>query len=241
MCAIWHQVSRSSPRALNKPPLNEMSDSLKPPHLNYETAILALRQADPALAAVIDRVGSCRLDREQQSGDLLEAIAEGMIYQQISTKAAAAIHRKFCKLYADRGCLTAQGILETSNETLKSAGLSNSKVTYLKDLAWKIQQGMLALAELETMTDEDAIRALTQIKGVGVWTAQRFLIFRLHRWDVLPVDDLVIRKGIQQAHQLATLPDRKTADRIGQLWKPYRTIAAWYLWLSINPKPPPLS
>jgi DNA-3-methyladenine glycosylase II len=146
---------------------------------SYETATLALKQADPVLAAVMDRVGICKLDEEQQTGDLLDSLSEGIIYQQISVKAAAAIHRKFLMLFANRNCFTAKDVLEIPDETLKSAGLSNSKVICLKDLAWKILQGMPTLTDLLEMQDEEIIQTLIQVKGIGRWTVKRFLIFRL--------------------------------------------------------------
>jgi len=201
--------------------------------MSYEIALAALKQSDSVLANVIDQVGPCTLEQEQQTGDLLSALCESILYQQLSGKAAATIHRRFLALYPDKPP-TAQGILGTPDDVMRGAGVSRSKIIYLKDLAQKVLDGLPALAELETMDDETIIQTLTQVKGVGRWTVQMLLIFRLHRWDVLPVDDLGIRAGIRRVYSLAELPDKKTVERMGQPWKPYRTIAAWYLWRSLD-------
>ena len=132
--------------------------------------------------------------------------------------------------------LTTEMILATPDEQLRSAGLSRSKALYIKDLAQRIQAGLPAIAELEDLDDESIIRLLTQVKGIGRWTVQMLLIFRMHRWDVLPVDDLGIRSGIRRVYQLDELPDKKTVEQLGQAWKPYRTIASWYLWRSLELK-----
>ena len=201
---------------------------------DYSTAIATLK-ADLVLAQIIDRVGDYTLPQTLQTGDLLACLTQSIIYQQLSGKAAAAIHRRVLLLYP-KG-LTAEAILATSEEDLRSAGLSRSKVLYLKDLAAHVQSDFPTLADLETEEDETIIRTLTQIKGVGRWTAQMFLMFRLHRLDVLPVDDLGIRAAMRRYYNLEALPDRKTTERIGEPWKPYRTIASWYLWRSLDLPP----
>ncbi|NEQ27950.1 MAG: DNA-3-methyladenine glycosylase 2 family protein, partial [Microcoleus sp. SIO2G3] len=131
--------------------------------------------------------------------------------------------------------------LATPDETLRAAGLSRSKILYLKDLAANVQSGLPTLADLEAEDDETIIRTLTPIKGIGRWTVQMLLMFRMHRWDVLPVDDLGIRAAMKRYYGLDDLPDRKTAERIGQPWKPYRTIACWYLWRSLDLPAEPVS
>lgn len=206
-----------------------MTDGL----VNYEGAIAALKQADSTLASVIDQIGPCKLNQRQQTGDLLYSLAESIIFQQLSGKAAATIHQRFLQLYPDQSFPTAQDILATPDEVLRGAGISRPKVTYLKDLAQKILDGLPALEDLETMDDEAIIQTLIPVKGIGRWTVQMLLIFRLHRWDVLPVDDLGIRAAIRNLYSLPELPDRKTVEHLGELWKPYRTIASWYLWQSL--------
>lgn len=201
--------------------------------IDYAPAIAALSQADPILAAAIAQVGDCTLAAGLQTGDLLASLAESILYQQLSGKAAAAIHRRFLQLYPAAAFPSPQALIDTPDEALRGAGISRAKVVYLKDLAQKVQDGLPTLAELEAMEDEAIIRSLTQVKGIGRWTVQMLLIFRLHRWDVLPVDDLGIRTGIRRLYGLPDLPDRKTVERIGQPWQPYRTIASWYLWRSL--------
>jgi DNA-3-methyladenine glycosylase II len=201
--------------------------------VDYAIAIQSLKLADPKLGTVIDLVGDCTLNETQHSGDLLYSLSRSIIYQQLSTKAATAIHQRFVGFYRDRG-ITAEAILETPDETLRSIGFSRQKITYLKDLAQNIQTGLPTLEELEILDDEAIIQTLTKVKGIGHWTVQMLLIFRLHRWDVLPVDDLGIRAGIRRIYELDELPNKKTVLQIGQAWKPYCTIASWYLWRSLE-------
>jgi DNA-3-methyladenine glycosylase II len=231
--------------------------------IDYSIALAALKHADPILGKLIDRVGDCRLKESQQTGDLLHSLCEAIIYQQLSGKAAAAIHRRFLALYANsfpnpihpisfpppplgservssspdsthHTGLSAIDILNTPDEQLRAVGLSRSKVVYLKDLAQKVLDGLPTLEELEAMEDEAIIRTLIQVKGIGRWTAQMLLMFRLHRWDVLPVDDLGIRAGIQRLYGLSELPRKKTIEHIATPWQPYRTIACWYIWRSVD-------
>lgn len=206
--------------------------------IDYAAAIAALKQSDPILAALIEQVGDCKLNLGRQKGDLLYCLCESILYQQLSGKAAAAIHRRFLALYPDQDFPTATELLNTPDDDLRSAGISRPKIVYLKDLAQKTLDGLPTLAELEAMDDETIVQTLLPIKGVGRWTVQMLLIFRLHRWDVLPVDDLGIRSGIRRAYDLAELPDKKTVEWIGKPWQPYRTIAAWYLWRSLDIKTP---
>lgn len=202
--------------------------------MSYSIALTTLKQADPILATLIDRVGDCTLLQQQQTGDLLYSLAESIIYQQLSGKAAATIHRRFLQLYRDKPGLRAIDILNTPDEVLCQAGLSRAKALYIKDLAQKILAGLPTLAELEGLNDEAIITTLTQVKGIGRWTAQMLLIFRLHRLDVLPVDDLGVRAGIRNLYGLDQLPNKKLVEAFGQKWQPYRSIASWYLWRSLD-------
>ncbi len=202
--------------------------------MDYSVAVAALKQSDPILAPIIEQVGSCKLDQVQQTGDLLFSLSRSILYQQLSGKAAAAIYHRFLQLYADKPFPTPQDILNTPDETLRGVGISRPKVMYLKDLAQKILDGLPTLTDLEAMEDEAIIKTLTQVKGIGRWTVQMLLIFRLHRWNVLPVDDLGIRAGIRRVYSLPELPDKKTVQHLGQQWQPYCTIASWYLWRSLE-------
>ncbi|MFB2898802.1 DNA-3-methyladenine glycosylase [Aerosakkonemataceae cyanobacterium BLCC-F50] len=199
-------------------------------------AITYLKQSDPILAKVIELIGSETLELTyyQEKLDLLTALSQAIIFQQISTTVATKIFQRFVLLYeqSDRQ-LTAQAILETPDEILRSVGISRPKISYLKDLALKIEQGLPTLPELTLMEDEAVIETLTQVKGIGKWTAQMFLIFHLHRPDVLPVNDLGIRSALAKLYNLNTLPDPKTIEQLAQKWQPYRSIACRYLWRSL--------
>ncbi|GAB4228724.1 MAG: DNA-3-methyladenine glycosylase [Elainellaceae cyanobacterium] len=203
-------------------------------NMDYTIALNTLKQADPALATLIDRVGVCRLDQQQLTGDVLYALTRAIVYQQLSGKAAATIHQRFLQLYPHTPAPTAIEILNTPDEALRGVGLSRSKALYIKDLAEKVLNGLPSLAELETMEDEAIIETLIQVKGVGRWTAQMLLIFRLHRWNVLPINDLGVQVGIRKLYDLEETPAPKAVTTYGELWQPYRTIASWYLWRSLD-------
>lgn len=202
--------------------------------MTYDAAINFLKQTDPILGQLIEQVGSCQLDAAQQHGDLFSSLSRAIIHQQLSTKAAASIYRRFLQLYPHEPSPTAHNILNTPDELLRGAGLSRAKVLYLKDLAQKVVDGLPTLIELEAMDDETIVQTLIQVKGIGRWTAQMLLIFRLNRQDVLPVDDLGIRAGIRKVYGLNELPDRHITLHLGQRWQPYCTIASWYLWRSLE-------
>ncbi|MBD2649994.1 DNA-3-methyladenine glycosylase family protein [Nostoc foliaceum] len=204
--------------------------------MDYSIAITTLKHSDPILARLIEIIGDCKLYQVQQTGDLLFSLSRSILYQQISGKAAGSIHSKFLQLYPHSPFPTALDILNTPDEVLRGAGISRPKVLYLKDLAQKVLDGLPTLDQLQAMEDESIIEALTPIKGVGRWTVQMLLMFRLHRLDVLPVDDLGIRAGIRRVYSLAELPNKKTVEDLGQMWKPYRSIACWYLWQSLEIK-----
>lgn len=202
-------------------------------NVDYAIAVQSLKLADPKLGTIIDQIGNCTLNQIQHPGDLLDSLSRSIIYQQLSTKAATAIHQRFLQFY-DRREITAAALLETPDEALRSIGFSRQKITYLRDLAQNIQTGLPTLQELEKLDDEAIIQALTKVRGIGRWTVQMLLIFRLHRWDVLPVDDLGIRAGIRRIYELDELPNKKTVLQIGKSWKPYCSIASWYVWRSLE-------
>lgn len=195
-------------------------------------AVNHLRRVDPVMAGVIDAVGPCRF---KATGDLthFEAVARSIIYQQLSGKAAGTIHGRFVALF-DGARPHAHGLAALSDESCRGAGISRQKLGYLRNLAERVVQGAIPIDTLHELPDDEVIRHLTSVKGVGVWTAQMFLMFRLGRLDVLPDLDLGIRKGIQQAYRLRKLPDSRKVHTIGARWAPYRTIASWYLWRSID-------
>jgi DNA-3-methyladenine glycosylase II len=200
--------------------------------MDYSQAIAILKKNDPILAIAIQQIGDCTLASDREPHDLLYCLCESITHQQLSTKAAATIHRRFLALYDTLP--TASQLLNTPDDTLRSVGISRSKAVYMKDLAQKILDGLPTLDELEQMEDETIIQVLTSVKGIGRWTVQMLLIFRLHRWNVLPVDDLGIRAGVRKVYQMADMPDKKTVMQLGEQWQPYCTIAAWYLWRSLE-------
>jgi len=155
--------------------------------------------------------------------------------QQLSTRAAATIAGRFDALFD--GYPTPARVAEVPDDRLRGVGLSGQKVTYLRDLCRRIGDGSLPLGELDRLPDEGVIEALTRVKGIGRWTAEMFLMFRLHRPDVLPVDDLGIVKAVQRAYRLRTLPSPTRLMRLGESWRPYRSVACWYLWASLGNAP----
>lgn len=196
--------------------------------MTVQQAIRFLKQ-DRKLAKIIDRVGDFEIKKRNNH---FAALVEAIISQQLASGAANAITLRFRKLYP-RFPRPVQ-ILNTKDSKLRSVGLSKMKVGYLKDLARKIESGDLNIRTLSKMSDEEIIAQLTQVKGIGRWTAEMFLIFSCGRLDVLPVDDLGLRKGVQLAFSLPELPKPKEVEKIGMGWKPYRSIATWYLWKSLQ-------
>ncbi len=199
---------------------------------DYTRARRVLMRKDPVLGTVIKAIGPC-LMAERQRADHLTALAGSIVSQQLSTKAAATIFGRFRALFAD-GALEPHAILAVDDATLRGVGLSGQKVRYMRDLCERIVDGRLVLDEIETLDDEAVIARLTEVKGFGRWTAEMFLMFRLHRPDVLPVDDLGIVNAVQRLYKLRKRPDAKKLHRLGEAWKPYRSVASWYLWQSLR-------
>ena len=199
-------------------------------------AVRHLKRADPTMRRLIERVGPCRLTLRVEGHDF-EHLARAIVYQQLAGKAAAAIHARLLALYGDRAPTPAQ-LLATPAARLRRAGLSRQKLTYLKDLARHVQSGALPVGGFADLADEAIIEALTEVKGIGVWTAQMFLMFRLGRPDVLPVLDFGIRNAIRLAYGLRKMPKAAQLERIAAPWRPYRTVACWYLWRSLDVKTP---
>lgn len=202
------------------------------PPASHRKAVNHLRRVDPVMAGVIDAVGPCRFETAPHLTHF-EAVARSIISQQLSGKAAGTIHGRFVALF-DGATPCASALHALADESLRGAGVSRQKISYLRDLAARVLSGEVPIDTLHDEPDDAVIRHLTAIKGVGVWTAQMFLMFRLGRPDVLPDLDLGIRKGIQQAYGLRKLPDAKKVHTIGAKWAPYRTVACWYLWRSID-------
>ena len=202
----------------------------------HRSAVRHLRKADPRLAALIERVGPCRLEVRSE-GTHFEHVLKAIVYQQLSGKAAATIHGRVVTLLG--GMPTPDGVPGVPDEQLRAAGLSRQKMSYVRDLARQVAAGALPLETIDRLDDDDVIAALSSVKGVGRWTAQMFLMFRLGRPNVLPAEDLGIRKGVQLAYRTRGLPPPKRVLAIGRPWAPYATVASWYLWRSLELPPAP--
>jgi len=201
---------------------------------DYARARRILVRRDPVIAALIRTHGPCGLARAQHT-DPFHALVQAIISQQLSTAAARTIGQRLRGLYDGR--MTAAAIAATPDPALRAVGLSPQKVGYMRDLCAKVDSGALALASLDTLSDDAVIEALTQVKGIGRWTAEMFLMFRLHRPDVLPVGDLGIVKAIQKQYRLRKTPLPDRLMKIGEAWRPYRSVACWYLWASLGSPP----
>ena len=199
----------------------------------YASARRVLMRRDPVLGAAIKAIGPC-LMAERQRKDHLSALAGSIVSQQLSTKAAATIFGRFVALFPEGTPLSASAILALDDAALRGVGFSGQKVRYMRDLCERIVDGRLRLDEIELLDDEAVIERLTEVKGFGRWTAEMFLMFRLHRPDVLPVDDLGIVKAVQKAYGLRKTPSVDRLNRIGEAWRPYRSVACWYLWRSLS-------
>jgi DNA-3-methyladenine glycosylase II len=202
--------------------------------IDYSHARRTLARRDPVIRELMREHGPCGLANAQHT-DPFKALVHAIVAQQLSTRAAATIDARFSALYG--GVPTPDKVAVTSDEQLRSVGLSAQKVGYVRDLCRRISDGSLPLAALDTMTDEEVVAALTAVKGIGRWTAEMFLMFRLHRPDVLPVGDLGIVKAVQKAYGLRKVPTPERLTRIGEAWRPYRSIACWYLWASLRNTP----
>jgi DNA-3-methyladenine glycosylase II len=203
--------------------------------VNYTKALTHLKACDPILARLITELGDCTLGERSPNDSLFEALTRSIVYQRISIQSANAVYGRFLANYGDRHP-TPNDLLGTDDDHLRQLGLPYTKIAYLKDLAATIQQGLPDLPELATWEDSAIIKTLTQIKGIGRWSVEMVLIFQLHRLDVLPIDDFGIRAAIQTCYRLNDLPKKADMERIAEPWKPYRSIASWYLWRSRDAK-----
>jgi DNA-3-methyladenine glycosylase II len=198
----------------------------------FRKAVQYLKSSDPILGAIVEKVGPCRMEFGPPE---FHSLAEAIIYQQLNGKAAITIFKRFAALAGEP--LTPQGILKLSDEQMRSAGLSKQKTSYLRDMAERANRGQLDFSRLHQLTDDEVITHLTQVKGVGVWTAHMFLIFTLKRPDVLPTGDFGVRMAMRKLYRKRKMPDPKQMERIARSWQPYRSVACWYLWRSLDIKP----
>jgi DNA-3-methyladenine glycosylase II len=198
--------------------------------VSFSRATQEVARRDPVLRRFIRRAGPFRLAVPRD--DHFSALVESILYQQLAGAAAAAIHRRFIALFD--GKLTAENLLATSDQALRGAGISGSKVAAMRDLATKSLDGTVPLEAIERLRNDSIVERLVQVRGIGRWTAEMFLIFQLRRVDVWPVDDYGVRKGYALIYGLKDLPKPKELDLLGEKFRPYRTIPAWYCWRAVD-------
>jgi DNA-3-methyladenine glycosylase II len=194
-----------------------------------EHATRHLKNADPILAGIIERVGPFQLTLREPT---FETLARSIAFQQLSGKAARTIFDRLRKAVGRR--FTATGFLKLSTEELRACGLSRQKIASLTDLAERVARREIKFRKLHGLPDEEVIALLSQVRGVGVWTAQMFLIFALERPNIMPLSDLGIRSAVRRAYGLADLPDAAELGKIAEKWHPYCSVASWYLWRSLD-------
>ncbi len=199
----------------------------------HAEAMQVLSAADDKLAAIIQDVGPCKL-RIHSLGhandlELFEALVESIVSQQLSVKASDTIYRRVLAL-GEGKLLPPSELANVPEETLRKVGLSGQKVKYVHDLCAKVSDGRVVLTDLEHLGDEDVIERLRQVKGIGRWTAEMFLMFRLGRPDVLPLQDLGIQQGMKKLYNMREVPTADKMIKVAKKWRPYRSIACWYLW-----------
>jgi DNA-3-methyladenine glycosylase II len=194
-------------------------------------AVNHLKKSDPILRAIIERVGPCSMEFGPPE---FSSLAEAIVYQQLNGRAAVTIFNRFAALAGDP--LSPQGILKLTDEQLRGVGLSKQKSSYLKDLSAKTAAGLLDFARLPGLPDEEVIQHLTQVKGIGVWTAHMFLMFSLRRPNVLPTGDYGVQVAIKKHYKKRKLPKPRDMEKIARAWEPYRSVACWYMWRSLDIK-----
>jgi DNA-3-methyladenine glycosylase II len=193
-------------------------------------AIQHLKRRDPVLSGIIDRIGDYGIEFRDPG---FETLVKSIVYQQLSGRVASVIFGRVVK--AAGGKLTPESILKLRPGRMRALGLSGQKTAYIRDLARHTRDGKVDFAELLDLPDEAVIERLTEVKGIGVWTAHMFLIFALRRTDVLPWGDLGIRAAIRKAYGFAELPEPAEMETLAARWRPYCTVASWYLWRSLEP------
>jgi DNA-3-methyladenine glycosylase II len=198
---------------------------------SHHKATLHLKKSDPTLAAIIDLVGPCKIEFREPT---FHSLARAILYQQLNGSAAMTIFNRFTALAGDP--LTPQGILKLTDAQMREVGLSRQKTSYLRDLSEKTHAGLLEFEDLAAMTEEDVIAHLTQVKGVGVWTAHMFLMFTLRRPDILPTGDYGVQAAMKKLYKKRKWPKPDVMHKIAKPWAPYRSIACWYLWRSLDIK-----
>ncbi len=206
------------------------------PKLRFKPAeaVAHLRASDPALAVLIDRVGTCTL-RATAVDSVFSALLRSIVYQQLNGKAAATIHGRVLAVLAKHGGPTADALTKASDKALRGAGLSRQKLAAVRDLAAKCQQGVVpSLQEAHGLSDEELVTRLTEVRGIGPWTVHMLLIFYLGRPDVMPTGDFAIRLAFRRLYRKRREPKPEVLLKHARRWQPYRSVASWYLWRSLD-------
>jgi len=190
-------------------------------------------KVDPKLGVIIKRVGACELHAVAPR-DPFEALCMSIASQQLSVKAADTIFGRFCGLFPPGRRPSPDRVMTLSDDEIRAVGFSRPKVSFIKDLAERVIDGRLDLKGLTKHPDDEVMRQLVAVKGIGVWTAEIFLMFRLGRPDILPADDLGLMNAVHRAYGLRKRPDAKRLRKMGEAWRPHRSVAAWYLWQSLT-------
>jgi DNA-3-methyladenine glycosylase II len=200
---------------------------------DYGAARRHLMKTDPKLSMVIKRVGACEL-HAYAPRDPFDALCMSIASQQLSTKAADTIYRRFCDLFPPNRKPTPKRVMALTDDQIRAVGFSRPKVGFIKDLAAHVLDGRLDLKRLGKHPDEEVMRQLVAVKGIGRWTAEIFLMFRLGRPDILPADDLGLMNAAHRVYGLRRRPTPDKLRKLGEKWRPYRSVAAWYLWQSLT-------
>src|SRR5205085_8240081 len=198
--------------------------------MDADGAVASVAATDPLMRAFISRAGP--FEPRAGGGDYFASLARAIMYQQLAGRAAAAIHARFVQ--AIGGEVTPQAVLSTSPEALRSAGLSGNKAAAIVDLATKVADGTVPLAELHELDDEEIIARRSSVRGIGRWTAEMFLLFELRRPDVWPVDDYGVRNGWTLIHSLPSIITPRELRQEGERFRPFRSVAAWYCWRAVH-------
>jgi DNA-3-methyladenine glycosylase II len=200
------------------------------PSPSLAAAARALARRDPVMGGFIKTAGPVTM--REGLGDYFASLARAIVYQQLAGRAAAAIHGRFVEALG--GKVTPRRVLAAPPEALRAAGLSGAKLAAIRDLAEKSTDGTVPLARIEELPDDEIVARLSQVRGIGRWTAEMFLLFELRRLDVWPVDDLGVRNGYRLIYGLAEMPKPRELEALGDVFRPYRSVAAWYCWQAVH-------
>ena len=200
--------------------------------VDYARARRHLMRHDPKLGSLVKQFGACELGSSRQA-DRFGGLVRSIVSQQLSVKAADTIHGRVIAAL-DAGRATPDAILAMAEDRLRACGLSRAKVASVRDLATKVSDGSLALHALDALDDDAVIEAMTKVKGIGRWSAEMFLIFRLGRPDILPVADVGVQRAMRRLYGLRKHPSPARMTELARPWKPYRSVACWYLWRSLD-------